>query len=130
MKRTRWIANSSKTRLGSSYEANNNGPLEGDKRMPQPKYEINGTDVSDIKNRNEKRVLTLVPVILSEYYEDFIFDPLDIQDIYALSLNLLPARYTQKGSIILSDRLSDFEIKSKIRDAVERVLDNPTRAQK
>ena len=98
--------------------------------MPQPKYEINGTDVSDIKNRNEKRVLTLVPVILSEYYEDFIFDPLDIQDIYALSLNLLPARYTQKGSIILSDRLSDFEIKSKIRDAVERVLDNPTRAQK
>lgn len=88
---------------------------------------IRDIDVSNIKNRNEKRVAKLVPEILDSYYEDYLFDPLDIQDIYALALNLLPARYVQYGSIILSDRLSDYEIKSRIRDAVERVLDNPTR---
>ena len=45
-----------------------------------------------------------------------------------LTLNLLPARYVQNGTIILQDRLSDFEIKSKVREATERVLQNPTRA--
>lgn len=98
--------------------------------MAQPKKEIRGVDLSKIRNRNEKRVIDLIPQILDDYYDDYIFDPLDIEDIYALSLNLLPARYVQHGSIILSDRLSDYEIKSKVRDAVERVLDNPTRATK
>ncbi len=91
---------------------------------------IRDIDVTNIRNRNEKRVVKLIPEILDEYYEDFIFDPLDLQDIYALTLNLLPARYVQTGSIILSDRLSDYEIKSRIRDAVERVLEHPTRASK
>lgn len=96
--------------------------------MVQAKFSVKGIELSNIRNRNEKRVARLLPEILDEYYEDFIFDHLDIQDIYALSLNLLPARYVQSGSIILSDRLSDYEIKSKIRVATERVLDNPTRA--
>ena len=92
--------------------------------------EINGVDVSKIRNRNERRVCKLIPEILGEYYADYVFEHLDIQDMYALTLNLLPARYTQHGSIVLSDRLSDFEIKSKIRVAIERVLDNPTRSDK
>ncbi|MBI9078730.1 MAG: late competence development ComFB family protein [Pseudodesulfovibrio sp.] len=95
--------------------------------MSQKLLEIKGVNVNKIINRNEKRVVKLVPEILDQYYEDYIFDHLDIQDIYALTLNLLPARYVQAGSIILSDRLSDYEIKSKIRAATERVLDNPTR---
>ena len=97
--------------------------------MPNTKLEIRGVDVSQIVNRNEMRVAKFVPEILDEYYPDYIFDELDIQDIYALSLNLIPAGYAQKGSIVLSDRLSSFEIKSKIRQAVERVLENPTRSE-
>ena len=89
---------------------------------------VRGTDLGKIQNRNEKRVAYFMNEILDQYYKDFIFDPLDIEDIYALTLNLLPARYVQQGSIIISDRISEFEIKSKIREAVERVLDNPTRA--
>ena len=89
---------------------------------------VKGVDISTIKNRNEKRVAGLVPEILDEYYENYIFDHLDIQDIFALTLNLLPAHYVQTGTIILSDRLSDYEIKNQIRIATERVLDNPTRA--
>lgn len=95
--------------------------------MPQPKLEVRGVDLQKIRNRNEKRVVKLMQEILDTYYEDYIFEQLDIEDIYALTLNLLPARYVQHGSIILQDRLSDFEIKSKVREATERVLDNPTR---
>ena len=89
---------------------------------------INGVDVTNIINRNETRVAELIPPLIEEYYSDFIFEDLDIQDIYALTLNLIPAGYAQTGSIILSNRISDFEINSKIRIAIERVLDNPTRA--
>ncbi|CCH48284.1 late competence development ComFB family protein [Pseudodesulfovibrio piezophilus] len=98
--------------------------------MTQQTLIIRGIDVGMIKNRNESRVAELLPQLMEEHYVDFIFDPLDIQDIYALSLNLIPAHYAQKGSIVLSDRLSDFEIRSRIRDAIERVLDNPTRADR
>lgn len=98
--------------------------------MPSPKLEINGVDVSQITNRNEKRVAQFIPEILDDYYAGYTFEPLDIQDIYALTLNLLPGGYAQKGSIVLSDRLSSYEIKSRIRQAVERVLENPTRADR
>lgn len=98
--------------------------------MPQPKLEVRGVNLEKIRNRNEKRVARLLPLLLDEYYEDFIFDPLDIEDIYALTLNLLPARYVQCGTLILSDRISDYEIRSRMRDAVERVLDNPTRGDR
>ncbi|QJB55146.1 late competence development ComFB family protein [Pseudodesulfovibrio sp. zrk46] len=94
------------------------------------KFEIRGVDVSKIRNRNEKRVVRLIPEILDEYYEDYVFESLDIEDIYALTLNLLPARYIQYGSLVISDHLSDYEIKSRIRDAVERVLEHPTRANR
>lgn len=96
--------------------------------MLKKPLKIRGVDVSKITNRNESRVASLIPEIIEEYYEDYIFEDLDIQDIYALSLNLLPAAYAQAGSIVLSDRISDYEIRAKIRKAVERVLDNPTRA--
>lgn len=96
--------------------------------MSQQSLSINGVEVGNIVNRNEKRVAALVPGILEEYFADFIFEDLDIQDIYGLALNLLPAAYAQPGSIVLSNRLSDYEIRSKIRVAVERVLSNPTRA--
>ncbi len=88
---------------------------------------IRGVDVGNIKNRNEKIVIKLIPEILDTYYGDYTFDSLDIEDIYALTLNLLPARYTQTGTIVLTDQISSYEIKNRIRDAIERVLENPTR---
>ena len=96
--------------------------------MGQQPLKIRGVNVGNIVNRNEKRVAENIPEVLDEYFADFIFEDLDIQDIYALTLNLLPAGYAQPGSIVLSNRLSDYEIRSQIRIAVERVLDNPTRA--
>ena len=96
--------------------------------MANNPLEVKGFDLNNIRNRNERRVARFMTEILDEYYEDYIFEQLDVEDIYALTLNLLPARYVQKGTIILQDRLSDFEIKSRVREATERVLRNPTRA--
>jgi hypothetical protein len=96
--------------------------------MAGPELMVRDVDLGKIRNRNEKRVALLMAEILDQYYDDFIFEQLDIEDIYALTLNLLPARYVQRGSIILSDRLSDYVIKSKIREATDRVLENPTRS--
>jgi hypothetical protein len=96
--------------------------------MAETELVVRDIDLSRIRNRNEKRVARLMNEILDQYYTDYIFEQLDIEDIYALTLNLLPARYVQRGSIILSDRISDFAIKSKIREATDRVLENPTRS--
>jgi len=90
---------------------------------------VRGVNLDKIRNRNERRVARFMAEILDDYYQDYIFEQLDIEDIYALTLNLLPARYTQQGTIVLQDRLSDFEIKSKVREAIDRVLENPTRAE-
>lgn len=97
--------------------------------MENEKLLVRGVDLAKIKNRNEVRVAQLMDEILDTYYGDYLFEHLDIEDIYALTLNLIPSRYVQKGTIILQDPLSDFEIKSKIREATERVLDNPTRGE-
>lgn len=94
--------------------------------MQQKTLDVKGFNLDGIRNRNERRVVRFMTEILDEYYTDYIFEQLDIEDIYALTLNLLPARYVQKGSIVIQDRLSDFEIKSKVREATERVLENPT----
>lgn len=81
-------------------------------------------DVSGIRNRNEKRVISCLPEVLAEY-PDFHPDRIGIQDIYALSLNKLPPRYTQAFSIVLHDPVSDDEVRNAVRSAVEHVRSNP-----
>lgn len=89
---------------------------------------VNGVDLSGIRNRNEARVAVLMTEVLRDDYPDYILDRLDIEDIYALALNFLPARYAQQGSIVLGKKPSDSEIRQTIRDAADKVLENPTRA--
>lgn len=89
-----------------------------------------GVNLSKIHNRNEERVASNIREVLEYDFSDFIFDPLDIEDIYALTLNILPARYTQPGTIVLNREPSEYEIRGAIREAVGRVLDNPTRSER
>lgn len=77
-----------------------------------------------IRNKNEKRVQKLIPEVLAEYKEHK-FQDLDVQDIYALTLNRLPARYTQRMTVVLKEPLSDETIKANIRDSAKAVMDNP-----
>jgi hypothetical protein len=88
-------------------------------------HTFQGINLNAIRNRNELRVIEQLPEILKEY-PDFEPDLLDIQDIYALSLNMLPAFYTQEFSIVLKKTMDDQHVRDTIRKAIEIVMGNPT----
>lgn len=81
-------------------------------------------DLKGITNKNEKRVLACLPEVLQEF-PDFHQERVNIQDVYALSLNLLPPRYTQAFSIVLKEPVSEEEVREAVRQAVRRVQGNP-----
>lgn len=93
--------------------------------MTQKNYEVNGVPLGSIRNRNEERVVKLMPAVLAEFL-DYKPSYLDIQDIYALTLNNLPPRYKQSGSIIIREPVSDEEIRRELRQAIGRVEMAPT----
>ena len=94
--------------------------------MTKPtEYKIGAVSVERIRNRNEKRVIRLMPEVLAEFL-DYRPEDIDVEDIYALTLNRLPPRYVQRGTIILREPLTDEEIRREIRLAVEQVEKNPT----
>lgn len=93
--------------------------------MSQKGNEVNGVPLDGIRNRNEERVVKLLPKILGEYL-DYKPSYLDIQDIYALTLNNLPPRYKQSGSIIIREPVSDEEIMRELRQAINKVEMAPT----
>ncbi len=94
--------------------------------MAQEELVVKGVDVSRIRNKNEVRVARLLDTILAGE-PDAPADPLDIQDIYALALNLLPSRYRQAGTIVLSEPVKDAHIESAIRRAMRTVRERPNR---
>jgi hypothetical protein len=93
--------------------------------MSQNKLEVNGVPLGNIRNRNEERVVKLMPVVLAEYL-DYKPSYLDVQDIFALTLNNLPPRYKQSGSIVIHESVSDVEILRELRVAIGRVEKAPT----
>jgi len=93
--------------------------------MSQKNFEVNGVPLGSIRNRNEERVAKLMPAVLAEYL-DYHPTYLDVQDIYALTLNNLPPRYKQSGSIVIHESVSDAEIQRELRLAVARVEKAPT----
>lgn len=95
--------------------------------MGKFEYAFKGVPLDGIRNRNEQRVIELMPEVLREF-SDYRPSYLDIQDIYALTLNNLPARYVQRGSIVLREPLSDDDIRQEIRYAAETVEMRPTGA--
>lgn len=90
----------------------------------ETQYMYGSTPLLNIRNRNELRVIRKLQDILKEYpgYEP---NTIDIQDIYALALNKLPAHYVQEGSIVLHESVDDTSIKDAIRDAVHFVRQRP-----
>lgn len=96
-----------------------------DNNILKTKRSFSGIDLSRIRNRNEVRVIVQLPEILEEYPE---IEPhiINIQDVYALTLNLLPPRYAQQMSIVLQEPVSDEQIREALRKAIEKVRDHPT----
>jgi len=92
--------------------------------MSKSDLTVCGVDVGKIRNKNEARVAKILEKVLSET-PGTQMDPLDVQDIYALALNLLPSRYKQFGTIVLSEPVKDAHIESAIRRATRTVQDRP-----
>lgn len=92
--------------------------------MKKDKYLLNEIDFSEIRNRNEARVLKIMKKVMDAppYYQP---DVKDLYDIFALSLNALPARYAQQGTIVLRDPVRDKDIEDAVRKAFAIVVENP-----
>lgn len=87
-------------------------------------YFCNGVNLFNIRNRNERRIIHVMPRILDEY-PGYMPNSIDIRDIYALSLNSLPPRYVQITSIVLREPVTDEDVDNVVRDAVKRVMKLP-----
>lgn len=92
--------------------------------MANEKYLLNDVNFFDIRNRNEARVIKIMKKVMDTppYYKP---SEKDLFDIYALSLNSLPARYAQQGTIVLRDPVRDNEIEEAVRKAFAIVVENP-----
>jgi hypothetical protein len=89
------------------------------------KYELGVHNLFLIRNKNEVRVIAEMARILQELGD---YDPqdLDLEDIYALALNKLPARYVQNGSIVLGEPVRESDVADAVRYAISVVRDNPS----
>ncbi len=90
----------------------------------EEKYYVNDVPLGKIRNRNELRVIQFMSEILNTL-DDYSPGMMDVEDIYALTLNLLPPRYVQRGSIVLREEVTDEMIEEKVREAIEVVSSNP-----
>ncbi len=82
-------------------------------------------DLSRIYNKNEKRVVSAMEKYLATI-NDWEPEALDVQDIYALTLNSLPPRYVQDGTIVFNEPVKSSDIDNAVKAAVERVRKSPT----
>ncbi|NJB68796.1 hypothetical protein GGQ74_002469 [Desulfobaculum xiamenense] len=85
---------------------------------------VNGMALYHVRNRNEKRVAECMERLLAEV-PDFAPTTIDIEDIYALSLNNLPPRYVQRGSIVLREPVRPDQVEQTVREAIETVRTRP-----
>lgn len=88
-------------------------------------YEILGVNLAGVRNRNELRIIEKMREIIADM-GDLQFDALDIEDIYALVLNNLPARYAHKGSIVLREKVTEKMIRDEIKTAITVVRARPS----
>ena len=88
------------------------------------KYLVAGIDLYHVRNRNEHRV---AQCLRDEIERLGLTDipPGAIEDAFALALNQLPARYTQKGTIVLRDPVKQPTIEEAVIVSVKHVLENP-----
>ncbi len=88
------------------------------------RYRIGNVDFFDVRNRNELRVVEKMREALAELGNPDL-PPKALRDAYALALNLLPARYTQSGTIVLREPLRESHLREATARALSQVLAHP-----
>lgn len=88
--------------------------------------EIKGliVDFDRIRNRNEQRVVMLMAEVLEEF-KNFEPNVTDLEDIYALTLNSLSARYVQSITLVMTEPVVDGEIREVLRNVIITVIMRP-----
>ena len=89
---------------------------------------LDNMDNSNITNRNEKKIIVALDTFFEEPGNKALFEKLskkDLQDVYALTLNLLPARYAHNTTIIVNEPIGPAQIRSTIDEAIKTVTNNP-----
>lgn len=85
-------------------------------------------DFSTVVNRNEQKVRKALAEFMSQgrgaAYASTLTEK-DYQDMYALALNRLPARYCQKGTIVVGDPVRDEDVAEAVLDAFDTVVRRP-----
>ena len=81
-----------------------------------------------VVNRNEKMVIRAIEDLMASSrglsYQE-LFNSKDYQDIYALALNRLPARYAQQSTIVIGNPVRVQDAADAVLEAFETVLNNP-----
>lgn len=90
----------------------------------EPQYTILGVDVSDVRNRNEARIVEKMQFALEKLGNPEM-SPQAVRDAYALALNLLPARYKQSGTIVLREPIRESHLEEATARALKQVLNYP-----
>jgi hypothetical protein len=99
-------------------------PMSNTSSRPEVNLCVRGVDLSKIRNKNEKRVADLMERVLEEF-EGYQPDALDIEDIYGCTLNQLPARYVQRGTVMLREAVTEEQIVEEIRRSIQTVRVRP-----
>ena len=100
------------------------GIMELAMKQSQANYSLKGLDLSNIRNRNEKRVIRYLRELLEKPDAPYLMDE-EVFDIYAYALNNLPARYAQTGTIILRDPVKKGDIEEAVAEAIKHITTNP-----
>ena len=87
-------------------------------------YTIGAADCFNIRNRNETRVIKALGELLRKK-NALLMSSKDIEDVYALALNMLPPRYAQRGTIVLRDPVTKEDISAAVQDAYSYVIERP-----
>ena len=90
----------------------------------EPTYIIAGVDVTDVRNRNESRIVEKMREALEQKGAPEL-SPQSVRDAYALALNLLPARYKQSGTIILREPIRESHLDDAVSRALKQVMQKP-----
>ena len=88
-------------------------------------YVVTAHNLVHVRNRNELRVIQAMRAALPQQV-DFCGCSLCIEDVYALTLNRIPAHYIQTGAIVLHPPdVGPDQIEAHVRSAIDQVRAQP-----
>lgn len=92
--------------------------------MTNDKYRIGSVDLSNIRNRNEVRVIAAIRETLIDMGREDVSEDV-VQDIFAYAMNQLAPRYAQESTIVLREPVRKEQIQQVVAHSILHILQNP-----